>query len=424
MKSRMKPALRAVPAAEVQISLPVQGVLRDVRHAFLGLCIDAGQRVLAALMEADRVALCGVKGVPDAARRATRGGSTRSQVVLGGQRIAVRRPRARSLAEGELALPSFEWAASSDPLDAATMAAIAAGVSTRRYASTQEPVGVTHRPSAASKSAVSRRFVQLSQEQLAQWLARPLGKLDLAVVMIDGIHFRDRVILLALGIDAQGDKHVLGLREGSTEAARVVASLLSDLIDRGLDAQRMRLWVIDGGKALRKAIVQTFGAHALIQRCQEHKRRNVLEHLPEDMQASVKRALKDAWSATDADVGRRQLQRLASSLQSKHPGAAASLREGLEETLTVQELGITGALYRTLRTTNPIENLNGSVARFSRNVKRWGDGQMVLRWVASALSDAAGRMRKLRGSSQMRSLLKALDARRTDTDNGTFRKAA
>ena len=424
MKSRMKPVPRALPPAQVQISLPVQGVLRDVRHAFLGLCIDAGQKVLAALMESDRIALCGAKGVPDAQRRAVRGGSTASQVVLGGQRIAVRRPRARSLSDGELTLPSFEWAANGDPLDAATMAAIAAGVSTRRYASTQEPVSPAHQPSAASKSAVSRRFVQLSQEQLAQWLARPLGELDLPVVMIDGIHFRDRVILLAIGIDAQGNKHVLGLREGSTEAARVVASLLSDLIDRGLDAQRMRLWVIDGGKALRKAIVQTFGAHALIQRCQEHKRRNVLEHLPEDMQASVKRALKDAWSASDAELGRRQLQRLANSLQAKHPGAAASLREGLEETMTVQELGITGALYRTLRTTNPIENLNGSVARYCRNVKRWGDGQMVLRWVASALSDAAGRMRKLRGSSQMRSLLKALEARRPDADNSTIQEAA
>ena len=375
MKSRTKPALRALPAAQVQISLPVQGVLRDVRHAFLGLCIDAGQKVLAALMESDRIALCGPKGVPDAQRRAVRGGSTASQVVLGGQRIAVRRPRARSLSDGELALPSFEWAASGDPLDAATLAAIAAGVSTRRYASTQEPVPAAHRPRAASKSAVSRRFVQLSQEQLAQWLARPLGELDLPVVMIDGIHFRERVILLAIGIDAQGNKHVLGLREGSTEATRVVTSLLSDLVDRGLDAQRMRLWVIDGGKALRKAIVQTFGATAMIQRCQEHKRRNVIEHLPEDMHASVKRALKDAWSASDAELGRRQLQRLATSLQSKHPGAAASLREGLEETLTVQELGITGALYRTLRTTNPIENLNGSVARYCRNVKRWGDGQ-------------------------------------------------
>ena len=424
MKSRMKPALRALPPAQVQISLPVQGVLNDVRHAFLGLCIDAGQKVLAALMESDRIALCGAKGVPDVQRRAVRGGSTASQVVLGGQRVAVRRPRARSVTEGELSLPSFEWAANGDPLDAATMAAIAAGVSTRRYASTQEPIRAAHQPRAASKSAVSRRFVQLSQEQLAQWLARPLGELDLPVVMIDGIHFRDRVILLVLGIDAQGNKHVLGLREGSSEATRVVASLLSDLIDRGLDAQRMRLWVIDGGKALRKAIVQTFGETALVQRCQEHKRRNILEHLPEDMHASVKRALKDAWSVSDAELARRQLNRLASSLQAKHPGAAASLREGLEETLTVQALGITGALQRTLRTTNPIENLNGSVARYCRNVKRWCDGQMVLRWVASSLSDAAGRMRKLRGCTQMRSLLKALDARRPEAADGATLKTA
>ena len=424
MKSYTKPALRAMPAAQVQISLPVQGVLRDVRHAFLGLCIDAGQKVLAAMMEADRIALCGLKGVPDARRHAGRGGTTASQVVLGGQRIAMRRPRARSRTLGELALPSFQWAACDDPLDAATMAAIAAGVSTRRYASTQEPVPVSHKPRAASKSAVSRRFVQLSQEQLAQWLARSISELDLPVVMIDGIHFRDRVILLALGIDAQGNKHVLGLREGSTEATRVVASLLSDLVERGLDADRVRLWAIDGGKALRKAIVQTFGARALIQRCQEHKRRNVLEHLPEDAHASVKRVLKDAWSASDADLARQQLGRLAASLQAKHPGAAASLREGLEETLTVQALGITGSLYRTLRTTNPIENLNGSVAHYCRNVKRWGDGQMVLRWVASALSDAATRMRKLRGCSQMRSLLKALDSRRSDTTTGAALKAA
>ncbi len=424
MKSHTKPALRAMPAAQVQISLPIQGVLRDVRHAFLGLCIDAGQRVLAAMMEADRIALCGPKGVPDAARRAVRGGTTASQVVLGGQRIAVRRPRARSKSKGELELPSFEWAACADPLDAATMAAIAAGVSTRRYGSTQEPVPLAHKPKAASKSAVSRRFVQLSQEQLAQWLVRPIGELDLPVVMIDGIHFRDRVILLALGFDAQGNKHVLGLREGSTEATRVVASLLSDLIERGLDAERVRLWVIDGGKALRKAITQTFGSLAIVQRCQEHKRRNVVEHLPEDMHASVKRALKDAWSLTDADLARRQLSRLASSLQAKHPGAAASLREGLEETLTVQALGITGSLYRTLRTTNPIENLNSSVARYCRNVKRWGDGQMVLRWVASSLSDAASRMRKLRGCSQMRTLLKTLDGRRSDTGKGASLKAA
>lgn len=424
MKSHTKSALRAMPAAQVQISMPVQGVLRDVRHAFLGLCIDAGQRVLAAMMEADRGALCGPKGVPDEGRCAVRGGSTTSRVVLGGQRIAVRRLRARSLQDGELALPTFEWAAAADPLDAATMAAIAAGVSTRRYASTLEPVPAVHHPSAASKSAVSRRFVQLSQEQLDQWLGRRLDGVDLPVVMIDGIHFGQRVVLLALGVDTKGAKHVLGLREGSTEATRVVTSLLADLVERGLDADRMRLWVIDGGKALRKAIVQTFGGRALVQRCQEHKRRNVLEHLPTEMHASVKRALRDAWSADDAELAKRQLHRLATSLQAHHPGAAASLREGLEETLTAQGLGITGALYRTLRSTNPIENLNGLTVHYTRNVKRWKDGQMVLRWVASALLDAAARMRKLRGCGQMKSLITALDKKAAEIDERSMRKAA
>lgn len=414
MKSRTKPALRVVPAAQVQLSLPIQGVLQDVRHAFYGLCINAGQQVLAAMMEADRVALCGPKGVPDAKRQALRGGSTRSAVVLGGQRIGMRRPRARGVDAAELELPSFAWAAAGDPLDAATMAAMAAGVSMRRYASTLEPVPAAHRARSVSKSATSRRFVALSQEQLLQWLSASLQALELPVVMIDGIHFRDRVILVALGIDAKGDKHVLGLREGSTESARVVRSLLSDLIERGLDADRARLWVIDGGKALRKAIVETFGTTALIQRCQEHKRRNVLEHLPDELHASVGRALRQAWDGLDATLAGKQLQRLASSLQAKHPGAAASLREGLEETLTVQALGIGGALYRTLRSTNPIENLNGSIAHYTRNVKRWRDGQMTLRWIASALSEAKQRFRKLRGHRDIKRLLLALDNRLLD----------
>jgi putative transposase len=411
MKSRTKPALRVVPAATVQLTLPVQGVLKDVQSAFYGLCIQAGKEVLAAMMEADRVALCGPKGVPDADRRAVRGGSTRSAVVLGGQRIGVRRPRARAVDAGELELPTFAWAAAGDPLNVATMAAIAAGVSMRRYGSTLEPLPPSEPALCTSKSATSRRFVALSEQQLAQWLSRPLGELDLPVVMIDGIHFRDRVILVALGIDAQGNKHVLGLREGSTESTRVVRSLLSDLVERGLDADRARLWVIDGGKALRRAIVECFGASALVQRCQEHKRRNVLEHLPEEVHASVGHAMRDAWDSADAESARKQLQRLAASLQSKHPGAAASLREGLEETLTVQALGITGALYRTLRTTNPIENLNGSIAHYTRNVKRWRDGQMTLRWVASALSDAKDRFRKLRGHRDMKTLIAALNKR-------------
>ena len=423
MKSRTKPALRVVPATPVQLSLNVEGVLRDVRHAFYGLCVAAGKQVLAAMMEADRHELCGAHNVPDAKRRAVRGGTTRSAVVLGGQRIAIARPRARSLEHGELKLPAFAWAAQADPLDAATMASMAAGVSTRRYVRTLDPLPAPEEPRSVSKSAVSRRWVALSQAQLHEWLPCSLKELDLPVVMIDGIHFCERVILVALGIDAQGDKHVLGLREGSTESTRVVRSLLSDLIDRGLDADRARLWVIDGGKALRRAIVDCFGQRALVQRCQEHKRRNVVEHLPQELHAGVGRAMRAAWDSGNAVLAKKQLQRLASSLEARHPGATASLREGMDETLTAQTLGISGALYRTLRTTNPIENLNGSIAHFTRNVKRWKDGQMTLRWIAGALSDAKGRFRKLRGHRDMKLLLAALTTRVENADAADLKAA-
>jgi transposase-like protein len=393
------------------MSLPMASVLRDVQHAFFGLCVQAGKQVLAAMMEADRQALCGPKGQPDARRRAYRGGHTHSSVVLGGQRIGVQRPRVRSVESVELSLPTFGWAAATDPLDRATMHAIAAGVTTRRYGGTVEELPKGEESSSVSKSAVSRRFVALSTEQLHEWLSRPLEALDLPVVMIDGICFGDRVILVALGIDAKGNKHILGLREGSTEKAQVVKSLLSDLVERGLDADRPRLWVIDGGKALRSAIVRMFGATALIQRCQEHKRRNILEHLPKHLHANVSRILHDAWKTTDVKIAKRQLERLGSSIQGDHPGAAASVREGLDETLTLQGLGITGALYRTLRTTNPIENLNGLIADYTHNVKRWRDGQMVLRWVASALSDARERFRALRGYRDLPKLIDALQSR-------------
>jgi transposase-like protein len=409
MKSLTKSIRAELGATDghVQFSLPVAGVLRDVRSAFFGLCINAGKAVLAAMMEAERTALCGPKGVPDAGRTAYRGGHTKTSVVLGGRRIRIRRPRARALEAQELSLPSFEWASQLDPLNAATLLAVAAGVSTRRYQMSLDPLPASQTHCSVSRSSVSRRFVALSAEQLSQWLTRRI-EVTLPAVMIDGIHFQERVVLVALGFDAQGNKHVLGICEGSTENTRVVHALLSDLIERGLSADCPRLWIIDGGKALRRTIVQIFGTSALIHRCQEHKRRNVLGHLPEQMHTSVGRAMKDAWESKDALLAKRQLERLANSLAKTHPGAAASLREGLEETLTLIGLGIDGALYRTLRTTNPIENLNGLIGHYTRNVKRWRDGQMVLRWIATSLNQASRGFRAVRGYRDMKRLVTAM----------------
>ena len=404
-----KQKLAAVGDAQIEFSLAVAGALNDVRSAFFGLCVNAGKAVLTAMMEEERAAVCGAKGVPSPTRSAYRGGHTRSQVTLAGQRIAIARPRARHIKTGEVSLPSFQWATHRDPLDAATIAAIAAGVSTRRYGTTLDPLPAGESASAVSKSAVSRRFVALSTQRLEQWLASRLDHVRLPVAMIDGIHFKDRVVLVALGFDTHGRKHVLGMREGSTENTRVVRSLISDLIARGLDADTPRLWVIDGGKALRRAIMELFGASALVHRCQEHKRRNVLDHLPQHLHASVGRAMNDAWHSKDAALARRQLERLANSLAKAHPGAAASLREGLAETLTLTTLGIHGALYRTLRTSNPIENLNGLIGHYTRNVKRWRDGEMVLRWIGTALHEASGGFRAVRGFRDMKPLVAALE---------------
>jgi len=398
----------AAKATSVQIPLPLLSALEDARGAFFGLCVETGKQVLAAMMEQDRTALCGPAGRHDPDRRAVRGGRTESAIVLGGRRIGIPRPRVRSVATGEVRLPSFEAAAKADALDRHTLEAIASGVTMRRYGRSLEPLAASEAERATSRSAVSRRFVALTQKRLAELFARPLDDLDLRVVMIDGIAFREHCVLLALGVAADGTKHVLGLWEGSTEHSAVAKALLRDLVERGLPTDRALLFVIDGSKALRKAIREVFGGLALVQRCQVHKERNVLEHLPQALRPSVRRALRQAWAASRADLARRQLARLATSLEADHPGAARSLREGLEETLTLLALGLEGALYRTLRSTNPIENLNGSVAAYTRHVKRWRGGGMILRWVGAAVVEASTGFRRIRGHRDLTRLVQAL----------------
>ena len=402
------------PVATVQVPLPLLDVLQDTRTAFFGLCLDAGQQVLRTMMEEDREQLCGPKHVPNPERRAYRSGSTRGEVTLGGRRILVPRLRARSMEGHELALPSFTYAAGRDPLNARTLEAIALGVTTRQYRRALDPLPVGTRERAVAKSSVSRRFVALTTTQLASWLTRPLDDLAIRIIFLDGLHFREHVVLIALGVDLEGHKHVLALHEGTTENATVCKALLTDLRERGLDLDRSILFVIDGGSGLRKALRETCGTTAVVARCQVHKRRNVLEHLPESMRPRVRRVLDEAYGLADATLAKRRLEQLAAGLERTHPGAAASLREGLDDTLTLQRLGVTGALYRTLRSTNAIENLNGLVGRFTRNVRRWRDGHMLVRWIAAALQDARRSFRRLRGHRDLAALIHALDRRTLD----------
>ncbi len=399
----------AARTATVEVPLPLLGAFANIERSFFDLCIDAGQQVLASMMEQDREDLCGPRWKRDPDRKAGRAGTTQSEVTLGGRRIAVRRPRVRSREGEESVLPSFAFASSRDPLDRHTLEAVACGVSTRKYARSLDALPEEIEERSVSKSSVSRRYVAMTTKQMTTWLTKPIGDRHFPVILIDGIRLGDHTVLIALGIDIEGKKQVLGLREGDTENSRVAKALLRDLIERGLDPERGRLFVIDGAKALRSAVQKIFGDLGVVQRCQIHKQRNILGHLPDGMNESVKAILRQAWSLRDSKLAKARLERLASSLEADHPGAAASLCEGLEETLTLQGLGIEGTLYRKLRTTNAIENLNSGIATYSKHVKRWQGGSMVTRWVGAAIVEAEKKFRRVQGWRDIEKLVRALN---------------
>jgi transposase-like protein len=393
----------------VEIPLPLLEAFGSIESSFFELCIDSGQQVLQAMMEQDREDLCGPRWKRDPDRHAGRAGTTRSEVTLGGRRISIPRPRVRSREGEEIALPSFAFAASRDPLDRHTLNAVACGISSRKNARSLDPLPGAMQERSTSKSSVSRRYVAMTTKQLTSWLTTPLGDRHFPIVMIDGIHRGDHLILIALGIDSEGKKQVLGLREGDTENGQVARSLLRDLVDRGLEQERARVFVIDGAKALTSAIEKNFGPLAEIQRCQIHKHRNILGHLPDRLHENVKAVLKEAWGFGDAKVAKRRLARLSSSLKADHPGAAASVLEGLDETLTLQRLGVSGTLYKKLRSTNAIENLNSGIVAYSRNVKRWQGGSMAVRWVGAAIIEAEKKFRRVQGWRDIKKLMQALD---------------
>jgi putative transposase len=433
--------VRTVSLGEVgreELALPprVQEALGELigsaREGLLALSVGVGLGVLAELLEEEVVDVVGPKGMHDPARTAVRHGHQAGEVTLGGRRVAVERPRVRS-ADGrsEVRLATYEYFADRDPLSRSVLERMLAGVSTRRYRRTQEPVGAEMEQAArsTSKSSVSRTFVERTRVALAGLMGRRLDDVRLAVMMIDGIDLGERTNVVALGITTEGVKIPLGLWEGSTENAAVATALLSDLVERGLDPEQGILFVIDGAKALRKAIRVVFG-DAPVQRCVRHKERNVTDHLPERERPAVKQRLRRAWALDDHQRALDQLRALAGELERTYPGAAGSLREGLEETLTLTRLGVTGNLKRTLESTNPCESMIEIVRRTQRNVKRWSSGEMALRWTAAGMLEAERQFRKIIGYRDLATLVVAIehdhdrrrhtDAARTPTKEATI----
>jgi putative transposase len=405
---------KSTTAAGVVPAAIVEEARQELAASFERFCLTAGIATLASMMEADAARLCGVRYGRDDGRNGHRWGRTNGKLGFHGGKVALDRPRVRAREGGEISLPSWEAAVAEDWLGKWAMNLMLINVSTRKFGRAvrlpESDVPAQH-GAGLSKSAASRRFVALSAGRLKEWMASDLSKLDLLVIQIDGIHIaEDLVLLAAVGIDGDGDKHPLGVIEGATENATVVQALLDNLIERGLDPRVCRLFIIDGAKALTKAIRKTFGRHTPIQRCQIHKARNILERLPKPLHASVRKALRQAWELDDAEKAERLIRNLARRLEQQAPGVAASILEGLDEILTVIRLGLPAALRRSLACTNIIENMMGTVRRVCRNVKRWQDTSMALRWTSAAMREAAKGFRRLKAYKQLSALRTALAA--------------
>jgi transposase-like protein len=384
-------------------------VILDARQALRELVLVSGMKVFAEMLEEDRTRLCGPRSQAAADRKAYRHGKDEGSLVFGGRKIRVTKPRVRSVAGEEVELPSWRRMSSEDPLQDRVVQQILSGVSARGYDGSLEALPAEMPSRGTRRSSVSRQFVARTTEQTRVFLSRSLEGWDLPVILIDGTNLGDHVLLVAMGIDVSGKKHILGVTVGTTESEQTCRSLFRDLIERGLVVERARLFVIDGGKGLRKAIRVTFGTWALVQRCQIHKLRNVADHLPKHRQAWVKSAIRQAWKLGSEARARHRLEQLAAQLDTEHPAAAASIREGLDETLTVVKLGLGGWLLKTLRSTNPIENLQGAIQRVVRNVKRWRGGAMAMRWCATALIEAEKRFRRIKGYRELPQFLASLE---------------
>lgn len=395
-----------------QIQEALGELVGAAREGLLALSVGVGLGVVHELMELEVTEVVGPKGKHNPERTAKRHGHEDGSMTLGGRRVKVDRPRVRSADdERELPVQSYEYFAGRDPLTRAVMDRMLAGVSTRRFQSVGEPVGqgVEQTSTSTGKSTVSEVFIERTRTALGELMGRRLDDVRVAVMMLDGLEIAGRTHIVALGISTEGVKIPLGLWEGSTENATLARTLLADLVDRGLDPEQAILFVIDGGKAIRRAIKNVFGEHALVHRCHRHKERNVCDLLPERDRPQVLAKIRGAWALKDPDLAEQRLELLTSELDRTWPDAAASLREGMAETLTLMRLGITGQLAKTLSSTNPCESMIEIVRRTQRNVKRWQDGDMRKRWTAAGMLVAEQQFRRITGYRDLAKLVIAIE---------------
>jgi putative transposase len=382
---------------------------------------QAGLQLMSLLMEEEVKRLAGERSQPQAERTVNRWGKERGYCVVMGQKVPIERPRVRTTEDTEVRLGSYEMFHRGEPLTETVWEKLMLGLSTRKYGQAVREFTEAY---GLEKSAVSEHFIEASRAKLKELMERRLNKLQLCALLIDATPFEGQQMIVALGIGQDGRKTILGLRQGASENATVVGELLGDLMNRGLDFSTPRLYVLDGGKALHAAVKKYAGESAPIQRCQVHKRRNVLDHLPDEQKPAVARKLNAAYALEDYAAAREALNGLHHELMHLNPSAARSLAEGLEETLTVHRLHVPPQLRLTLASTNVIESAFAIVERVCLNVKRWHSGDQRERWIGSGLLVAEKQFRRIKGHKQLPLLLRELEALVPSKSNVAKRRKA
>jgi putative transposase len=419
---RRRAATSAIPGREVQLPLDRAELLAVMQDSLDGLAVQLGLLFASAILEDEVNRLCGARYEHQRGREHTRYGHQPGVATLAGQKLPIQRPRVRKAdGSGEVVLENYARIQSDDAMPQAVLRRMVRGVSTRDY---EDVIDTARESFGVGRSCVSRGFVRASAADVKALAERRFDGEGFAAIMIDGVEYAEETIIVALGITADGTKRILGVRQGATENAQVCTSLLEDLCERGLDTSRATLFVLDGSKALHAAVRRAWGKNAVIQRCQVHKRRNVKAHVPEKHHVELDRRLSEAYGQTNYATAKTSLEGTARWLERINVDAASSLREGVEETLTVVKLGLPGLLRKTLATTNPIESALSVTRRVTARVTRWRDGDMRRRWCVAGLLRAESKFYRVKGHRSMPALLEALEALVGKQDAGTERGVA